>query len=352
MRKFLLFFLVLILAGCGGSGGNGDSGGNGNGGGNGGGVEPPINLLPSYNFFLENLQGDAPLTAVVGDSFTVTVDFDGLLPGSIDLNPNSTVTDVRIDLIRIRDTASIDLAVTSPEGSPLDGTFAVIATDDIDFLNENFFTGAFNVVTPVETVTVAIAPDNVEIALNGGVPIVYTFEEFGDLLDDEMIVAWQRRAALAAGAFEFIIEQFSNVADVLDALEAVTLNNPTVSTCDLFTGSPPDGVLAQGELTVTWLGSGELSDGDDFTWDFNQCWNADDEELIHGVVTLQDYTETVDTNTNNLFEIGFGGIGDVPGGVIFEFTISETMENQGVWTIAADDVITVTGGFSLIIQSP
>jgi len=352
MRKFSLFFLLLILAGCGGSG---DSGGNGNGGGNGG-VEPPINLLPTYNFFLENLQGDAPLTAVVGDAFTVTVDFDGLLPGSLDLNPSSTVTNVRIDGLLIRDTASIELTVTSPEGSPLDGTFVINATEDIVF-GAIFFDGAFNVVTPAETVTVTTVDvadlfTRVDIALNGGEPIGYGWPEFMGLLDDETADAWQRRASLAAGALEFIVEQFFNVADVLDTLEAITFNNPTVSSCDMFTGSPPDGVLAQGEITITWLGSGELSDGDDFTWEFNQCWSEDDRELIHGTVTLQDYMETVDTNSNTLFEIGFGGIGDVPGGVIFEFTISETVWNQGVWTIAADDVVTVTGGFSLTIQSP
>ena len=330
-------------------GGSGDGDGNG---GNGGGVDPPIDLASSYNFFLENLQGDALLTAVVGDSFTVTVDFDGLLPGGIDLDALSDVGNVIIAALRIRDTASIDLTVTSPEGSPLDGTFSIIATEDIDFLGPSLWSGAFNVVTPVETVAVTVVFGGVEIRLNGGPPISYNFEEFDNLLDDEMVDAWQRRAALAAGALEFIMDQFLNVADVLDSLEAVTLNNPTISACDMFTGSPPDGVLAQGQITITWLGSGELSDGDDFTWDFNECWNQNGEELIHGTVTLQDYTETVDFNTNTLFEIGFGGIGDVPGGVIFDFTISETVENQGAWTIPLDGVINVTGGFSVTIQLP
>jgi hypothetical protein len=353
MRIFLLF-LMLIFAGCGGGGGSGNAGGNGNDGG----VEPPINLLPSYNFFLENLQGDSPLTAVVGESFTVTVDIVGLLPGGLDLGPGSTVTDVRFDMSRIRESARIDLTVASPEGSPLDGTFAAIVTEELMFLNgESLLSGAFNVVAPAETVTVTVSISDAmipwaEISLNGGEPIVYTLEELMDLLDDETADAWQRRAALATGAIQFTMEQFLNVADVLDTLEAVTLRNPTISTCDMFTGSPPDGVLAQGEVTITWLGSGELSDGDDFTWEFNQCWSADYEELIHGTVTLQDYTETVDTNTNTLFEIGFGGIGDVPGGAIFEFTVSETVENLGEWAISAEDVITVTGGFSVTIQAP
>lgn len=148
------------------------------------------------------------------------------------------------------------------------------------------------------------------------------------------------------------MEQFVNVADVLDTFETVTSNNPTISACDMFTGTPPDGALAQGEVTITWIGSGELSDGDAFTWEFNQCWTADDEELIHGTVTLEDYTGPIDMNNNPLFEIGFGGIGDVSGGVIFELTISETVENQGIWIIPVDGVIAVTGGFSVTIQMP
>jgi len=143
------------------------------------------------------------------------------------------------------------------------------------------------------------------------------------------------------------------VADILDELELVTFNNPFVDMCDMFTGTPPDGVLAQGEVTVTWLGSGELSDGDDFTWQFTQCWDQDDEELIDGTVTLQDYTESVDFNTGVLFDIGFGGLGaGAPGGVIFDFSFSETVEDQGIWTIPADGVITISGGFVLNIQQP
>ena len=328
------------------------TGGSGGGGGNGDDPDDlPIRLLPSYNFFLTDLQGNAPLTAVVGDMFTVTVDIDGMLPGGLDLSGSSTVTDVSIARLWLRETARIDLSVTSPEGSPLDGSFAVIMNVDTD-ISDTGFLGSFSVVSQDETVTVASAQFGLTVTLNGGASVSYLYNEFIDLMDDETADPWQRRASLAFGALQFIVDQFVSVTEVLDSLEAVTFNNPTVSTCDMFTGTPPDGVLAQGEITITWLGSGELSDGDDFTWDFNQCWNADDEELIHGTVSLQDYTETIDYSGPHIFEIGFGGIGDVPGGVIFDFTVSETVENEGVWTIPADDVITITGGFSVTIQAP
>ena len=330
----------------------------GSGGGNNGDDEEelPIRLLPTYNFFLTDLQGGALLTAVVGNAFTVTVDIDGILPGGFDLTAGSTITNASIARLWLRDTGRIDVTVTSPEGSPLDGSFTVTATADIEFDGGPFFNGSFSVASTGETVTVDVDTmipfGAVQIALNGGKPISYAYEQFYALLEDEMAEAWQRRASLAYGVLDFMMDQFENVTEVLDSLEGVTFNNPTVSTCDLFTGTPPQGVLPQGEVTITWLGSGELADGDDFVWDFSQCWIADDEELIDGTVNLQDYTESIDYSGPYIFEIGFGGIADVPGGVIFDFTVSETVENEGVWTISADDVITVTGGFSLTIQAP
>ncbi len=329
------------------------TGGSGGGGGNGGDDEAPLVILPNYNFYLGNLNSGAPFTVVVGDAFTVTVDFDRLLVGNLDLNvgANNTVTFLSYLL---RADNRINLTVTSAEGSPLDGTIAMNFAAEITAAVDGAPTsGGFDVVIPGETVTVTILADGVQLALNGGAPIDFTWDAFTDLLDDDMAETWQRRASLAGGAIEFIIEQFFNVADILDELELFTFNNPFVQTCDMFTGAPPDGVLAQGEVTITWLGSGELSDGDDFSWQFNQCWSADDEELIDGTVTLQDYTESVDFITGVLFDIGFGGLGaGAPGGVIFDVTISETVESDGVWTIPADGVLTLSGGFVLIIQAP
>jgi hypothetical protein len=108
--------------------------------------------------------------------------------------------------------------------------------------------------------------------------------------------------------------------------------------------------------TITWTGSGELSPGDDFSWQFNQCWidesNDPIDDLINGTILLENYTETVDFSTNTLLDIGFGGLSGESGGIIFDLTVSETVEENGVFTIAADDVITITGGFAMIIQAP
>jgi hypothetical protein len=313
----------VLLAGCGSSGGDDEPDA----------VEAPLVILDNYNFFLGNLTNGELLTANVGGEFTVTIDMDdGLIAGNLDLDvgANNTVTFLSY-LLRAGN--SFTLTIMSPEGSELDGTFRVSVMTDIEGAFGEPPTSGLLMLSPPDVLefSVAVLADGVELRSMG----------------------FRRQAALSVGVIEFLVEQFFNVAGILDDLELVTLNNPYIETCDMFTGSPPQGVLPEGELTITWLGSGELSDGDDFTWAFNNCWSQDDEELLHGTVTLEDYTESVDFNTGVLFNIGFGGLGaGAPGGVIFDLTFSETVEDQGVWTIPADGVITVGGGFVLNIQQP
>ena len=323
-------------------------------------VDPPLNILPTYNFFMTNLPGDIQLplfdhlfTVSAAGSYTVTVTFDGLFPGSINLDADANNIVTFLSYI-VRSSARVNLWVTSTDPSPLDGAFAVIVTEDINaMVYGEPVSGAFEVVTPTETVSVSILADSIQLTLNGGAPVVYnTWEEFTNLFDDELQETWQRRAALGVGAIGFVVEQFFSMADIFDELEAVTFTSPVVEVCDMFTGTPPEGVLAQGEIVLTWLGSGELSDGDDFSWQFNQCWDADSSELIDGTVSLENYTETIDAITGTLFEIGFGGLSGQPGGIVYDMTISDTVENQGIFTIPPEGVMTINGGFALIIQAP
>lgn len=348
-------FAVLTIVATGGGGGGGDDGG-----GLIDDVDPgPVNILPTYNFFLTNLQeaDGGLLTASLGSGLTVAIDIDGLLANSIDVGVNAS-NEVTFLSYVARTSSRFDLVVSSGGLLPLDGTIAVILTEDLvfDVIGAPPTSGALDVVIPAETVTVTVVVDGVQLSLNGGEAVSYTWDQLANLLDDEAQESWLRRASLAVGAAEFLYEYFFNVADILDELELATLTNPLIEGCDMFTGTPPAGVLAQGEITVTWTGSGELSDGDDFIWDFNQCWfdEANDvtDELLNGTVLLQDYTETINFDTNTLFEIGFGGLGGQPGGVIFDLTVSETVEDNGVFTISPEDVITITGGFAMIIQAP
>ena len=316
----------------------------------------PVVILPTYNLLLTNLQGDNLLTAAIGTSLTVSVDIDGILHNSIDLSVNAN-NEVTLLSFIAHAGSRFDLLVSSGGQLPLDGTVAVIFTEDIaGNIGAPPTSGAFDVVIPNETVSVTMVAGGVQVSLNGAAAVAYSWEEFGSLLDDDAQETWVRRASLATGAFEFIYEFAFNVADILDELELAALSNLIVQSCDMFTGTPPTGILPQGEITITWIGSGELSDGDDFEWLFNQCWVDEPsdtiDELFDGTVVLENYTETIDFNTNTLFEIGFGGLSNQPGGVIFDLTLSETVQNDGVFTISPDDILAITGGFAIIIQSP
>ena len=337
----------------------------GDGGGDGGGgsidvVDPgPVNLLPTYNFFLTNLSSPESsfLTVSLASGINVSFDIDGLLANSVDISVDAN-NEVTFLSYVARAGSSFDLLVMSMLTSPLDARIAVTVTEDLTFdvIGAPPATGAFDVVISSNTIGVAVVDDGVELSLNGGEAVSYTWDELANLLDDESQELWLRRTSLAVGAADFLYGYFFDVADILDDLELITLTNPLVESCDMFTGSPPVGVLAQGEVSVTWTGSGELSDGDDFNWEFNQCWfdepNSVTDELLDGTVLLENYTETIDFNTNTLFEIGFGGLSGQPGGVIFDLTVSETVEDNGVFTISAEDVISIWGGFAMIIQAP
>ena len=173
------------------------TGGSGGGGGNGGpdDEEAPLVILPNYNFFLADLNNGAPLTVNVGAEFTVTVNIDGLLAGNMDLNVGAANTVTFLSYL-LRVDNQIDLTVTSPEGSPLDGNIAVIFTSDITAdVDDSPASGSFSVSFAPDTVTVTILANGVQLALNGGEPIDYTWDEYGDLLDDDLAEPWQRRAA-------------------------------------------------------------------------------------------------------------------------------------------------------------
>jgi len=358
-RKLLLIpvtviALVLIVASGGGGGGGDDDGPTGDFG-----DEPPI-IPTTLRFLLASLPDDEPLTVNAGSDLTVTVNFTDIVFGTVDLTVNADNT-VIFDSYSTTDTEGMEVTVSSLGGSTLDGTFEfiVVNTRPIETnIGDNPHAGHFEVVTPTEMVTVKIlSATEVQIVLNDpGEPIslTYTWDEFTDLLGDDLVDTWQRRASLAANVYEFIYELALTVGDSLDELGTVVVTNPIVESCDMFTGTQPAGVLAQGETTITWLGSGEMTSGDNFEWRFTDCWLDepldDTDDLINGVVRLENYSEAV-TVANILLEIGFGSLGGGRGGVFFDnLLISETQEDTGVFTIDPDDNLTVNGGFVLLFQ--
>ena len=346
MKLFCLALLAGLLSSCGGAGGL-DLGGP---------VvdipDPPPTILSSYNFEIGGVQPGTDMTVDVGGQLQVGVDFGDTLRGSVNLQVNSPTNVSFLDFVT--DAGSTMSVTVADNQKSLNGTFAVNVTSDvIAGFDDEPTSGAFDVVTAADVITVSIVTNGVELSLNGAEPISLSWEEYDNLLDDAQADTWQRMASLAGGTFAFVFDRMFEIADLLDGLEQTESATPIVTACDEFPGTPPEGVLLQGEHVLTRLGSGEdLTPGDIFDWTFTNCWNALSDVLIDNFLQMQNYIEVIDSG-NTLTRIGFGPDNNISGGVLyFDWSVAETDENQGVYMIDPADRIEVNGGFSMIFTQP
>ena len=216
-----------LLTGCGSSGGD-----------DGGVVVDPVDLPPiilsTYNFEIGGL-GQAPdLLVDAGGQFEVAVDFGDTLRGSTDLQ---SLGDDEVIFERFTTDAGSSMDITvSRSQTTLDGSFSINVTEDV-YTHFGLGTiplgGAFEVVTPTETVTVTVAtadgfPVGVEMSLNGGAAVSFAWQEYEDLLDDPLAETWQRRASLAGAVYAFVFERVFEIASRLDELEITASINPIV----------------------------------------------------------------------------------------------------------------------------
>jgi len=333
-----------LMFACGGGGG--DDAGSPNV------IEPPLTILPTYNFEIGEMLENIDFFIDVGEQLDITIEFGNTLLGSVDLNviSNSNVT----FLSYVADAGSTMRVTVRDSQTDLGGTYQFNVTSAVNAtVGDSPRSGAFEVVAPNETVTVSFTDTGVELSLDGAAAQSFSWEEYQELLDNPMAETWQRRASLAGATFGFIFDLMFEIADQLDELELTLSTNPTVEICDMFTGSPPPGVLAQGESVFTRLSSGgELSPGDAFDWQFTNCWDSLSYDLIDGGAQFTNYIEEIGAN-NTLTRIGFAPAGNTYGGIdFFELRIAETEENQGVFTIDPTTVVTVSGGFWMLLSQP
>ena len=314
--------------------------------------DTPPTILSAYNFQIAGVQPGADMTVDVGNQFQVRVDLGDTLRGSVNLQVNSPSSVRFLDFVTDVGSTMTVAVVGSKTG--LNGEFAVnVTTDVVAGVDEEPTSGAFEVVTAADVATVAFVANGVELSLNGAAPVFFSWNDYDNLLDDVQAETWQRRASLAGGTFAFIFERMFEIAELLDSLELTESTVPIVTACNEFPGTPPAGVLLEGEHVLTRLGSFEyLSPGDVFDWTFTNCWFASSNTLIDSFLQMQNYIEVIDSS-NTLTRIGFGPYNNVAGGVLyFDWTVAETEENQGVYTIDPNDRIVVNGGFSMLFIQP
>jgi hypothetical protein len=341
-----LFWLVLgagVLSGC-SSGSDEDAAFDA--------PDPPPTILSTYDFEIGSVQPGTDMRVDVGGQFEVGVDFGNTLRGSVNLQVISSTNVNFLDFVT--DAGSTMSVTVSGTETDLDGQFTItVTTDVLAGIDEEPSSGAFNVATATDTTTVTFLENGVELSLDGAAAIFFSWEEYDNLLDDAESETWQRRASLASGAFGFVFERMFQIAELLDGLEQTESATPIVTACDEFPGTPPGGILLQGEHVLTRLGSGEdLSPGDVFDWTFTNCWFADSNSLIDNFLQMQNYIEVIGAN-NTLTRIGFGPANNVSGGVLyFDWSVSETVENEGVFSIDPGSRIEVNGGFSMVFTQP
>lgn len=346
MKAMKLFWLVALASSLGSCDGGSDS-------------EPvsgtpdvPPTILSSYNFEIGGVQAGTDMTVDVGGQFQVGVDLGDTLRGTVNLQVNSPSNVSFLDFVTdAGSTAALTVAGSETE---LDGSFTINVTTAVSAgFDQDPTAGTLEVVTAVDTTTVTFVANGVELSLDGAAAISLTWEEYDNLLDDIEADVWQRRASLAGGAMAFVFERMFEIAELLDDLDRTESATQIVTPCDEFSGTPPAGVLLQGEHVLTRLGSGEdLTPGDVFDWTFTNCWDASSNMLIDNFLQLQNYIEVIDAN-NTLTRIGFGPSNNVSGGVLyFDWSVAETLENQGVYTIDPAERIVVNGGFSMVFTQP
>lgn len=305
-------------------------------------------ILPTYIYQISATPAGNPLRVNVPDEAgmrTVSIHFGNTLNGrvnvSVDLDNNATVSNYSLH-------SQSSLAVNSDVGIPFLGAFVINVTEDMQFLaGEPPTTGALEITTLTETVTLRAVLNGVELIFGTGVPVILTWDQLESLLDSDLAIAWQRRAALAAEILEFVFVQAFGVTEALNFIsDQLATVNPLVASCDAFTGSPPANVLVQGESTLTWMGLGTIPlGGDNFQWAFTDCWFDDSVgtagQVLNGSIDLRNYVEVIDAEFR-LIGTGFNE-------VIFNgLTIAETVENPpGIFTIDPNDTITVSGSFDL-----
>ena len=320
------------------------------GNGNGGRIDDDdnITILPTYGYQISASPTGGPLTVTIPDQggmLMLTLDFSNTLNGDIniavDANNIFSVTDLTLQMLST-------LAVDSDVGLPFLGAFTIEVIEDMALLpGRPPDSGAFNVVTATETITLQAFANGVEIRLDGGLPMMLTWDELGDFVFDDQVLDWQRRAALGAEILEFTFIQFLSLTETLNWVnDDLATTNPLVVSCDAFTGSPPANVLAQGESTFTWMGSGSIPlGGDDFVWAFTDCWFDDvgdtEDQLLNGSISLNTYIEVIDAQLN-LTGTGYDEV------IYNNLTVEETIEDPaGVFAIDPDDTIIINGGLDL-----
>jgi len=335
--RWPLLALTALLTACGGGGGGDDD------------EDDFFNVLAFYDYAISNPPGGpAPVTKTVrapgqpDDTYSINAG-----TGTIRGRYTGSTEDLTI-------AATTTYTVDWSGGGPAPTSFTVAFTSPGDLpRNLNRLTnGSFAVTWGTDTITVDHNQADVQVALNGGVPVTFPFTNYA-VLDLPGVVAedWQRVAARASRALTETLLQARAVPVFLDRVNDGELDSgQAVTVCQSIPGAPPAGVMQTGEDRAE-----ELSGGDQYRTTFDDCFFpstlVDDVGFVaNGTVNRVNLvTDPVSGGQgSSLLEFGFVA----PGGVTYDTLLQVATESTpGVWTFDGNET-EVTGGWSILFTYP
>ncbi len=330
--------LAALLTGCGGGGGGGDDS-----------EDDFFNVLAFYDYAISNPAGaPAPFTKTVKapgqpDDVYVVNAGTGTVRGRYFTNDGDLT-------VAGTTTYSVDWR----QGGPAPSGFAIGFTSEASLPANRALpiSGSFAITWGTDTITVDYAPDGVDVALNGGIPVTFTAPEFLVLdLPASVATDWQRVAARASRALNDLLVQARAVPVFLERVNAGELDSGQSATaCTTIPGSPPAGIIQAGELV-----SVELGGGDRYRTTFTDCFSRSGSQatigfLGTGTVDRNNLVTTVNGGSQGGALVEFGFV--APGGISLDTLLRVLEESSpGVWTFNGNETA-VNGGFSILYTYP
>ncbi len=205
-------------------------------------------------------------------------------------------------------------------------------------------------------VSLEFGAGTVDLQQASGPVTTLSIDDFEGLLGRRLEVpVWQHQSALAWAALDLlrqlVIVAGDTVAEIGTDLESsISLDRQ----CEPIPATPPAGTVGQGMLRVTWLGSGDIRGGDDFSADYMDCWRAGPGNrgvLLGGRVDLRGLVGDVEAGV--LVRVGFQTV-DLLGGVLpDELTIAATRSTSpGVVSQVEPLTFEVANGIRLTFEAP
>lgn len=333
VSRFVTLLLATGLTACGGGGGGSYD------------EDDFFQILAFYDYTVTNPAGAPPPFTRTATNPGLPADVYSVDAGTGSIRGRFTTSNGNMSF---NDTSTY--TVNWSQGGPAPAQFFVAVTVNGSFPSGNFIpdSGALAVTWGLDTITVQYGSP-LQIALNGGPPVLFTPFDFSILDANTAAPDWQRVASRASGALVDLMSEVRNNASFFRRVYDGDLDSgQAVTTCTLIPGTPPVGVVNQGEIVAQELNAQNYRITSDEC--FIQAPGAPTTGALRdGTVDLRNLVTTV--QDGNLVSFSLLGSPGETGGVSFDVDLSIMLENPpGTWSFSGTQQST-TGGYNLAFQA-